>query len=175
MDASFLTPKARCAADGEGWGCRALEPIATGETVAAFGGRCVTSVEFDHLSVNERRRSIQIDDALYMVGEPSGRQRLFIGHSCAPNCGMSGGVILVARRDIAVGEMLTFDYAMTNGSDFNEFECNCGASTCRHKVTGSDWMIPELQLAYRGSFSPYLTKRIASLVSTGSRRRAFAL
>jgi hypothetical protein len=36
-------------------------------------------------------------------------------------------------------------------------------------------MRPELQLAYRGHFSPYLAQRIAALVSIGAERRAFAL
>ena len=45
---------------------------------------------------------------------------------------------------------------------------------CRHKVTGHDWMLPELQRRYRGNFSPYLAKRISELASIGSERRAFA-
>jgi hypothetical protein len=36
-------------------------------------------------------------------------------------------------------------------------------------------MLPELQLAYRGYFSPYLARRIAALVPAGAARRAFAL
>ncbi|TPW10902.1 MAG: hypothetical protein FD127_3513 [Acidimicrobiaceae bacterium] len=42
-------------------------------------------------------------------------------------------------------------------------------------MTGDDWMVPELQLRYRGHFSPYLARRIAGLVSVGAERRAFAL
>ena len=78
-------------------------------------------------------------------------------------------------RNVAPGERLTFDHAMTAGCDVNEFECHCAAPTCRHKVTGHDWMLPELQLAYRGWFSPYLAKRISGLVRTGAERRVFAL
>jgi hypothetical protein len=36
-------------------------------------------------------------------------------------------------------------------------------------------MLPELQLRYRGSFSPYLANRIAALASVGASRRAFGL
>jgi hypothetical protein len=63
---------------------------------------------------------------------------------------------------------------MSDGSDYDEFECACGARLCRGKVTGYDWMQPDLQLRYRGSFSPYLENRIAALVSIGAERRAFA-
>ena len=46
--------------------------------------------------------------------------------------------------------------------------------SCRGKVTGNDWMLPELHLRYRGRFSPYLATRIASLASVGAERRAFS-
>ena len=175
MDANYLTPKAEVRADPSGWGSYAVEAISAGETVAAFGGRCVSRVGLDQLSPNQRIRSIQIDDDLYLVGHGGIEPGDTVNHSCAPNCGMNGGVLVVALRDIAAGEPLTYDYAMSNGSDFNEFECGCGAPQCRHKVTGNDWMLPELQVAYRGSFSPYLAKRIAKLVAIGAERRAFAL
>ncbi|MEO6126347.1 MAG: SET domain-containing protein-lysine N-methyltransferase [Ilumatobacteraceae bacterium] len=177
MHPNFLSPKAHVRADHDGWGSYALLPIAAGETVAAFGGRCITRSSLADLPVSEQIDSVQIDDDLFLVGDRT-RQGVpgeTINHSCAPNCGMSGGVLVVAMRDIAASETLSFDYAMCMGSDVNEFECECGAATCRHKVTGRDWMLPELQLAYRGSFSPYLAKRIAALISTGAARRAFAL
>ena len=82
---------------------------------------------------------------------------------------------VVAMRDITAGEVLTFDRAMTESSDLHDVECQCGSDECRGKVTAEDWMLPELQLRYRGFFSPYLARRISSLVSVGAERRAFAL
>jgi hypothetical protein len=35
-------------------------------------------------------------------------------------------------------------------------------------------MLPEVQLAYRGYFSPYLARRIAALTPIGPSRRVFA-
>jgi hypothetical protein len=135
----------------------------------------LTSAEFDLLSDDRISRSIQIDDDLFMAGHVEAEIADWVNHSCTPNCGMSGQVIVVAMRDIAVGEELTYDYAMSDGSDYDEFECACGTAACRGKVTGNDWMLPELQLAYRGYFSPYLARRIAALVPAGAARRAFAL
>jgi len=176
MAVSYLTTKARpIPVAGLGWGSVATEPIAAGETVAAFGGRCMTRVELDTLERSRQRRSIQIDDDLYMAGPEVAEPADHVNHSCAPNCGMSGSVVVVALRDIDVGEQLTYDYAMSDGSDYDEFECACGQPGCRGKVTGGDWMLPELQLRYRGHFSPYLARRIASLVGSGAGRRAFAL
>jgi hypothetical protein len=174
VGANFLSPKARVRADAGGWGTYAVEPIAAGETVAAFGGRCVSRADLDRDGA-DAAHAVQIDDDVFMVSDPAAPPGETIGHSCAPNCGMAAAVLVVAMRDIAPGEHLSYDRAMTAGSDVNEFECACGAPTCRRKVTGHDWMLPELQLAYRGYFSPYLAKRISALVRTGAERRAFAL
>jgi hypothetical protein len=145
-----------------------------GDTIAAFGGTCLTRAEFDLLPRTRQQHSIQIDDGLFMAGGTELEPAACVNHSCEPNCGVSGAVMLVALRDIAVGEHLTYDYAMTDGCDYDEFECLCGSLACRGKITGSDWMLPELQVRYRGYFSPYLARRIGRLVSLGAERRAFA-
>ena len=176
MGVCFLTAKARPAATPmTGHGTVATELITAGEVVAAFGGRCVTRDEFDLLPASQQVRSLQIEENLYIAGAPEPEPADFINHSCEPNCALSGNVILIAARDIEAGEEVTYDYATTDGSDYDEFECLCGSASCRGKVSGHDWMLPELQLRYRGSFSPYLARRIAALVNVGAERRAFAL
>jgi hypothetical protein len=175
MTVCHFSPKARTVPTANGGhGAVAAEHFAAGELIAAFGGRCVSRQELDLLPVSQQIRSIQIEDQLYLAGAPEPEPADFINHSCEPNCGMHGNTVLVALRDIAPGEPLVYDYAMSDGSDYDEFECTCGSPRCRGKVTGNDWMIPELQLRYRGSFSPYLAQRIASLVSVGAERRAFS-
>ncbi len=177
MSNGYLTAKATTKAAGQfGRGCFALDNIPAGHVVAAFGGRCLARAEFDLLPTDQQVRSIQVDDGLFLAGATEPEPSDFIHHSCEPNCGMSGNTVVVALREIEVGEELTYDYAMSDGSDYNEFECVCGAPACRGKVTGHDWMLPELQLRYRGNFSPYLAARIASLASAGvgAERRAFA-
>jgi hypothetical protein len=67
---------------------------------------------------------------------------------------------------VVIGEELTFDYAMSDGSDYDEFECHCGAGICRGTVTGQDWQLTELQHRYAGLFSPYLARRIAAHAMT---------
>ena len=66
-------------------------------------------------------------------------------------------------RDIEAGEELTFDYAMSDGEPYDEFDCHCGADSCRGRVTGNDWKLPKLWLKYDGYFSPYLARRIENL------------
>jgi len=176
MGVSHLSPRARSiAAGGRGRGSMAIEPIGAGEVISVFGGRVVTRDELDVLPAEQVSRSIQITDDLFLAGAAEPEPGDFVNHSCDPNCGLRGSTVVVALRDIEAGEELTYDYATSDGSDYDEFECACGAALCRTKVTGHDWMLPELQLRYRGHFSPYLEDRIAALVAPGASRRAFAL
>ena len=175
MSVSYLTPKARPVAVGAaGRGSIAIEPITAGEVLVAFGGRAMTRDEFDLLPAGQRSRSIQITDELFLAGAPEPEPADFINHSCNPNGVMSGSTVVVAMRDIEVGEELTYDYATSDGSEYDEFECECGSVFCRGKITGQDWMLPELQIRYRGNFSPYLALRIAALAGAHAERRAFA-
>lgn len=175
MGVSYLTPKARAISAGAmGHGAVAIDFIAAGELIVAYGGRCVSRDELELLPEDQQRRSLQIADHVYLAGPTEPEPADFVNHSCQPNCGISGASNIVAMRDIEPGEVLSYDYACSDGSDYDEFECLCGSANCRGKVTGHDWMLPELQLRYRGYFSPYLQQRIAALVSVGAERRAFS-
>ena len=164
MDYNWLTPKAEARPAGaKGWGSYATESIAAGETVAVFGGWVVDGGQLATMSLDRQHRSIQIDADLYLVSSDTPEPGDMLNHSCEPNCGLAGSQLLVAMRDIEPGEELSFDYAMCDASDYDEFRCLCGAETCREVVTGSDWRKPELQEKYAGWFSPHLVRRIAAL------------
>ena len=164
MDYNWLTPKAQARpAGGKGWGSYATEPIAKGETVAGFGGWVVDRATLSAMSDDRQSRSIQVDHDLYLVSSDTPEPGDMLNHSCEPNCGVIGSAVLVAMRDIAMGEELTFDYAMTDASDYDVFTCLCGEATCRGVVTGADWRDPVLQAKYHGYFSQYLVRRIAAL------------
>lgn len=176
MTASYLSPSAAVQAHPAwGLGTVTVQRIPAGSVVAAFGGRVAVRDEIDQLPPERQARSMQVEDLLYLEAAELPEDADRVTHSCEPNCGMRGSNVLVAMRDIEPGEWLTFDYGTCDGSDYHEFECLCGASNCRGKVTGNDWMLPELQLRLRGWFSPYLAARIADLVSVGAERRAFSL
>lgn len=171
MARSYLSRRVRIgrsAIAGDGLVC--VEPIAAGEVVAVFAGDCLDRDEVEALPPDVRSRCVQIDEGVYLAPSPAST----LNHSCAPNCALDGQVSVVARRPIAAGEELTVDDATRNGGDHDEFVCNCGVAECRGKITGHDWMLPELQRRYRGEFSPYLTRRIDALVAPAASRRAFA-
>lgn len=164
MDYNWLNPKAEARPVGEkGWGSFATEPIAAGEVVAGFGGWVVDRLVLATMSHDRQARSIQIDDNLYLVSSEEREPGDMLNHSCEPNCGLLGSQLLVAMRDIAAGEEITFDYAMCDTSDYDEFRCLCATASCREIVTGGDWRLTELQERYAGWFSPYIARRIAAL------------
>jgi hypothetical protein len=164
VDLNWLTPLAETRPAGtKGWGSFAREHIAAGTTVAGFGGYAVPRAVLDTLSADRASRSIQVDDDLFLVSNDDPEPGDMLNHSCEPTCGLMGGTILVAMRDIAPGEELTFDYATCDGSDYDEFVCACAAPTCRGVVSGTDWRLPELHAKYAGWFSPYLARRISRL------------
>lgn len=173
MSQSYFTAKAEVRAAGhKGLGVFAVAPIAAGETVAAFGGTVCSREEFDALPDVRRIHALQIDDELYMIGPPEYEPADMFNHSCTPNCGIVGNILLVAMGDIAVGDELSFDYAMCDAADYDEFVCLCEADGCRRVVTSADWQRPELQARYRGYMSSYLVRRIEAAAVDASETSA---
>lgn len=147
-----------------GRGLFARAPIAAGEIVCIKGGHVSSR---DILKVLQPRlgpAEIQIGEDLF-IGPTEDHERegsmIFSNHSCEPNIGVKGQIVFAAMRDIAAGEELTHDWAMTDDDSY-ELACRCGAANCRVTITGKDWKKPELQEKYRGWFSWYLAEKIAS-------------
>ena len=91
---------------------------------------------------------------------------LFLNHSCEPNVGFAGNIVLVAMRDVGAGEELTTDYALFDDYD-GAMECHCGTSSCRGTIGGRDWQRADLQRKYGGYFSSYLLSRLPREQATG--------
>jgi hypothetical protein len=145
-----------------GHGVFARRPIARGELLAVFGGTVVSAEQLRSASPTFRRLTLQIDEDLFVVSTVEGPADWF-NHACEPNAGLRGQLSLVALRPIPAGEEICYDYAMSDGSAYDEFPCDCGAGRCRGRVSGDDWQLPELWTRYGEHFSPYLLARIESL------------
>ena len=164
---SYLSDKCEVhTAFGDQAGVYAVEPIRKGELVAIFGGTLYLGAAINDVPADVLHLGVQIEEDIYIVpteGGPAHR----MNHSCEPNCGFSGQVTVVAMRDIAVGEHMVFDYAMCDGTPYDEFTCLCGSELCRHSITGDDWQRPDLHARYAGYFSPYLQRRIEATATYG--------
>ena len=141
-----------------GSGLFAFENINRGQLLVSFGGRVVDLRRLLKLGREAAKLAVQIDEDRYLLSQVEGPGD-WVNHSCEPNAGIQGQVSLVALRDIDIGEEILYDYAMTDGSSSDEFDCLCGTVECRGRVTGNDWALPELQMKYAGYFSTYLTAR----------------
>jgi uncharacterized protein len=161
---SYISPKAVKGESSriQGRGLFATAPIEAGEIVAIKGGHIVDTAALSALPERLRNSEIQIADGFHLVATRQSEYEpvmLFLNHSCEPNVGFRGNVVLVALRDVGPGEELTTDYALFDDSD-EQMTCRCGAGACRGVIGGRDWQRPELQERYGDYFSAYLLDRI---------------
>jgi uncharacterized protein len=161
---SYISPKAVVReSEIQGRGLFAREPISKHEIVCVKGGHIFNRQTLREVQQTLGPAEIQIGDDLFIGPLDAGNREgsmIFSNHSCDPNIGVKGQIVFVAMRDIAAGEELTHDWAMTDDDDYS-MDCNCGSSTCRKVITGKDWQKRELQEKYDGYISWYLTERIA--------------
>lgn len=158
---NFLTSLAdtrRCGA--KGYGSFARQTIPRGTIVATFGGLAADRNGLVTFPEERQRRSMQIDINLFLIGPVQREPGDCINHSCAPNCGMRNATQVVAMRDIEEGAELTFDYAMSDASNYDEFVCSCSTMRCRGTVSANDWRRGDLRKRYAGFFSPYVQRLI---------------
>jgi len=149
----------------------ARDVIESGELVAIWSGRIVSAEELDDLPEEIRHHTVQVEEGLYLASLTADEPPDFINHSCEPNAGLDGHIAIVALQRIQPGEEVTIDYAMCDGSAYDEFQCACGSPSCRGRVTGEDWRNPLLWERYAGHFSPYLERRIRALKRRRFRRK----
>ena len=146
-----------------GRGLFARDAIGRNEIVAVKGGHIITRATLRTLQPLLGPAEIQIAEDLFISPVTEAEREgamIFSNHSCEPNLGLAGQIMFIAMREIAAGEELTHDWAMTD-DDESATACHCGAPNCRGTITGQDWRRPELQARYAGYFSSYLQRKIA--------------
>ncbi len=170
IEHSYLTKKVAVRSSGiNRRGVFAIKPIKRDEVIAVWGGHIVTERDFRRLARTSFKNiddyATRLADEFYLVSSLQGglEDDDFFNHSCDPNSGIKGQLIMVAMRDIALGEEVTYDYCMTD-ADFNyTFDCSCGAPGCRGKITTADWKKTQLQKKYKGYFSWHVQEKINRL------------
>lgn len=164
---SYLNPKVHDQSLPEkgGRGIIAREPLQQGERILVWGGLIHDYEQYLQSPIERRPHFVQVEEGLYLGSPHDPEPADYVNHSCEPNAGFSGQIALYAMRDIAAGEEICIDYAMCDGSPYDEFDCACETKSCRKRVTGNDWKLPELHERYRGYFIPYLQRRIDQLAN----------
>jgi uncharacterized protein len=103
-----------------------------------------------------RRRGYDLDITLQVGLDafklPNGSLDDFTNHSCDPNTGIrltGRGAIVLALRDIAAHEELTYDYSTYLNNSYERMRCLCGAANCRGLIGSFSTLPAELQRRYR--------------------------
>jgi len=153
----------------DGNGLFSKEKINKEEIVAIFGGYVMTHKEENDLDLKLNDYSLQINDN-FVLGYTKNNQvedACFFNHSCNPNCGFKGQIVLVAMKNIKKDEQITFDYAMVLSSSKEtrsyKMKCLCGSKNCRGTIDEEGWKIPALQKKYKGYFQWYIEEKIKKL------------
>jgi uncharacterized protein len=163
---NWLNPKLEVKdTDKHGQGVFAQKNIVKNEILAIFGGHIMNREEKDKLPEDVRNLALGIDDDMFIgpISKEETDDAEWFNHSCEPNAGLWGQIMLVAMRDIKADEEITFDYCMScsqKGQKRILFSCNCGATNCRKEITNHDWDIPALQQKYKGYFSFFVQRNI---------------
>lgn len=143
-----------------------VQRTATGEGVfarrALAKGDRILDIEGDRVA-HPTRHSIQLGLDLHIectsaMGADEMRSHFpwrFLNHCCDPNASVVGRS-LVARRAIAAGEEITFDYTTTEAAMAEPFPCCCGAARCLGEVRGFLALTPDEQRARAEFVAPHL-------------------
>ena len=116
-----------------GAGCYTLDPVRKGARVAEYDGPRLSK------SLADERYSTRDITYLFGVGDRDTvidgfGTAMFLNHHCDPNCQTEEDdderIFIIALRDIAAGEELTYEYHLYD-SDEADQPCFCGASICR--------------------------------------------
>ncbi len=67
------------------------------------------------------------------IDHPFGR---YVNHHCDPTCFIDKKrELMIALRDINIGDEITFDYSLNESSIAAPFECSCGAPNCKGVIS----------------------------------------
>jgi hypothetical protein len=151
-----------------GWGLYTTVDRQEGEHIIDFQGVLVPLKE-------ATPHALQIDRDLFLQTAADPNNLMYddyINHSCDPNCitvFKNHQVSLVARRAIAAGQELTFNYNSTEWDLMEQerymrqpciFRCACGAAACAGTIMGFRFLTIEQKIALRDLLSPYLRSKL---------------
>lgn len=125
-----------------GRGVIATKDIPSGTRIIEYEGERITKAESERRDNARAERAARGGDGCVYIFDVNKRYDLdghmawntarLINHSCDPNCeseNVRGHIWITAKRDIAAGEELTFDYGF-DVSNWRDHPCRCGSKKC---------------------------------------------
>lgn len=129
-----------------GTGVFAAKDIPAGTYIMEYKGKRISAKTADNAPPSDPNDPFHtfyfsLSNGKIIDGGNQGNDSRFINHSCEPNCeghenAQGTRVYIVALRDIAEGEELLYDYALTIDDEITpelkaQYTCLCGAESCR--------------------------------------------
>ena len=115
-----------------GTGAFARHAISAGTRVIDYVGERIDKTESVRRCAANNHCIFSLGAAHDLDGAVEWNPARFINHSCDPNCDAlceSERIWIVANRDIAAGEEVTFNYTY-DLEDYRKYACNCGSPSC---------------------------------------------
>jgi SET domain-containing protein len=115
-----------------GRGGFALVPIPAETRIIEYVGVKITKAESLRQCELENGCIFSLDDEFDLDGNVDWNAARLLNHSCSPNAEaliLDGGIWVLALRDIAAGEEVTFNYNY-DLQDYREHPCRCGSPKC---------------------------------------------
>ncbi len=132
----------------------AIQPIAAGKRIFVVEG---------HPTPHPTRFSIQVGPSLHM--DQDGTRDMnevvrrffwrYMDHACDPTTLIRGRNV-IARRDIAPGEGVTFNYNTTEYDMAEPFRCHCQSAMCVGMVRGAKHLTPAQRALLGEMLADYL-------------------
>ena len=113
-----------------GTGAFAARVISKGEGVVEYTGERISKPESLRRCAENNQCIFSLNDEVDLDGNLASNPARFLNHSCQPNCEAlldDDRIWIVARREIASGEELTFNYGF-DLEDYRNYPCHCGSA-----------------------------------------------
>jgi len=148
-----------------GLGLFATKDIAKGEIISVFGGKIYTSSEIDRLPETSNIVNVvtQVNEDFFIgpLDDSQNEWGYYINHSCDPNCKIYRSILLIAIKDVGVGDEITFDYAHSHNK-LLDFKCNCKSVNCRKFIANNDYDNENYQKNNYKYFTEWIKEKIMS-------------
>lgn len=134
---------------------RSSQTVPMSSTLHAFGAR--------EYVPRPTYLSVQVDDNRHLLLAPEFLQ--YINHSCEPNVffDTTNGEV-IALRDIAANEEITFFYPSTEWTMTQSFDCFCGSANCLGQIQGAAHLSRRTLATYR--LADHIQRKLARQKTT---------
>lgn len=148
-----------------GRGLYATKTIPRDTRIIAYEGERITKAESDRREVRRLEQQQRGRDGCVYVFQLNKRHDIdgsmawntarLINHSCTPNCRteiIRGRIWIIAKREIAEGEEITFDYRYGYDS-WRDHPCRCGTERCVGYIVAAEyrWRVRKILRAERAA------------------------